>query len=387
MAAVENNLKNQLSGLQKKYLEIEEINKNLNERLMELYSLYQVSLALSLTLDLEEILKSIKKMFRKTFQVDQYSIMLLDDSSGRLKIISSFGLPKPVRESNKYEFGSNIFGKTIEIEELVYAPDVEHDSDYNFFPNIKESSGSFVSIPLKSEKKHSIGVINLYRKQTNSFSKQELSLLVKVAEQIAKVIDKTLLYKHTKELSITDELTGLYNRRYFNQRFEREVLRAKRYKRPLTAIMIDIDYFKSYNDINGHILGDEVLKKVAVLLERNIRKADILARFGGEEFVVLLPEIDKEHSYQVAEKLRRTIENNSFPEERKLPNKKITISLGVSTLLEDTYSAQELLDFADKALYEAKRLGKNMVVAYRMNMNDGDFKSIYPLNSVYTASL
>ena len=314
--------------------------------------------------------------------------MLLDDSTDQLKIISSYGLSKSVRYSDIYEFGSNIFGKALEREELIYVADIDKETQYDYYPNIKKNkNGAFLTIPLKPDNNHPIGVLNLYRKKINSFSQYEISLLSKVAEQISKVIDKTLLYKYTKELSVTDELTGLYNRRYFNQRFEREVLRAKRYKRPLTAIMIDIDYFKNYNDINGHILGDEVLKKVANLLESNIRKADILARYGGEEFVLLLPEIDKDHSFQVAEKLRRTIETNNFPEEHKQPNKKITISLGISTLLEDTYAAQELLDFADKALYKAKKLGRNQVVGYHVALNgDINNKSIYPINSIVSAS-
>jgi len=386
MAESVERLKNQLSGLQEKYIEIEELNRNLNERFLEIYSLYQVSLTLSTTLDLEEILRAFKSLFKKTFKVEQYSIMLLNESTEMLKIISSYGIPKSSHQNQNYELDANIFSKAFKSEELIHVSDMENGPDYEYYHHTKKNlSGAFLSIPLKPGKNHTIGVLNLYRAESNSFQKRELVLMSKVAEQIAKVIDKTLIYKHTKELSITDELTRLYNRRYFNQRLEREVMRAKRYKRPLTTIMIDIDYFKNYNDINGHILGDDVLKKVGVLLENNIRKADILARYGGEEFVLLLPEIDKHHAFKVAEKLRQTVETSHFPGEHHQPNKRITISLGIATLLEDTYSAKELLEFADKALYEAKKLGRNQVAGYHDGLNSTKF-SIYPLSSVASNS-
>ena len=193
------------------------------------------------------------------------------------------------------------------------------------------------------------------------------------SRKIAKVIDKTLLFRQTKELSITDELTGLYNRRYFNERFEREVQRARRYNRPLTVLMIDIDYFKNFNDINGHLMGDEILKRVAHTLEYNIRKADILARYGGEEFVIILPEIDKAHALKVAEKLRITIEKKRFPKQEYQPNKNLTISLGVASFPEDSDEAKELVDFADRALYKAKADGRNRVMVYHSSMENNKY--------------
>lgn len=376
-------LKKQLSGLQQKYSEIEEMNKSLNERIVELDSLYQISLMLSHTFDLEEILKQIRNLIRKVFQIDQYSIMLLDELADQLEVVSSFGISKTLRDSKYYEIGKKIFGKAIERRELIYVPEIKKETAYEFYiSNNNGQNGAFITIPLIPDNNHPIGVINVYRKQANSFSKREISFLSRVADQVAKVIDKTLLFKHTKELSITDELTGINNRRYFNQRYEREVLRAKRYKRPLTVLMIDIDYFKNYNDINGHILGDEILKQVANILENSIRKADILARYGGEEFILLLPEIDKNHAYSVAEKLRRAIEAASFPEEHTQPGGRITISVGVSTLLEDTFMAQELLDYADKALYEAKKLGRNQVVEYHPGLNGNGDRNYYAMKVV-----
>jgi diguanylate cyclase (GGDEF)-like protein len=367
MADSFDSLKIQLSGLQRKYSEMEALNQSLNKRLLELYSLYQISLSLSKTFDPDDIFKSIKRLFQKTFRVDHFGIFLLDESISTLHLQTAFGLPEFTRKYTTFKFGEDIIGQAVAKELSIYIPDINQDQQF-FLCEKGIKSGAFLVIPLLIGKNRPIGAISIYRKRTNSFSKNELSLLKKIGQVIARVLDKILLFQHTKELSITDELTGLYNRRYFNQRYEREVLRAKRYKRPLTVLMVDIDFFKSYNDINGHLLGDEALKKVALSLESNLRKADIVARYGGEEFVILLPEIDKANAGQVAEKLRRDIEGKSFPREQYLPNKNLTISIGFATFPEDSTHGQELLELADQALYQAKTEGRNRVISYQSSM-------------------
>ncbi|MDZ7262932.1 MAG: sensor domain-containing diguanylate cyclase [candidate division KSB1 bacterium] len=360
-------LQTQLFGLQKKYSEMEALNQSLNDRLLELYSLYQVSLTLSKTFDLDEILKLIKKLFQKTFHVDHFGLFLLDDLLATLHLKATFGRPDFAAMPTSFHFDEDIFGKALKLEEIIYLPDLQQNDAYQLYQG-EPKAGAFVAIPLLLGKNRPLGVLTLHRRKVDSFSKNEIHLFKKISFEIAKVLDKTLLFQHTKELSITDDLTGLYNRRYFNQRFDREVQRAKRYNRPLTVMMVDIDYFKYYNDLNGHLLGDEVLKKVATVLESNLRKADIVARYGGEEFVILLPEIDKIHADQVAEKLRRTVEVKTFPKEQYQPNKNLTISLGLATLPTDSTNAKELLEFADQALYQAKAEGRNRVVSYHSSM-------------------
>jgi diguanylate cyclase (GGDEF)-like protein len=136
--------------------------------------------------------------------------------------------------------------------------------------------------------------------------------------------------------------------------------------------MIDIDHFKTFNDNHGHLMGDRVLQSVADLLERSIRKADILARFGGEEFVILLPEIDKERGRKVAEKLRRVVERADFPKGETQPLGRITISLGLASFPEDSGHAPELLERADRALYIAKTLGRNQVAVAQPANGEGN---------------
>lgn len=359
--------KDQLDELQTKYSENEMANQDLKKRFAELTSLYLVSLTLSKTLDLDQILKSIKSLFQKKIKANQFSIFLLDESLTTLVLQGSFGWPRGANLPAAFQFGDDIFGKAIESEETIYIPDMSVAPEVQFFID-QPNSGSVIVVPIMLRKNHPLGAFSLHRLERDAFSAEEQAFFKKLALEIAKVLDKSLLYQHTKELSITDDLTGLYNRRYFNQRFDREVVRARRYRRPLSILMVDIDYFKNYNDINGHLLGDDVLKKVACLLESNLRKADIVARYGGEEFVILLPEIDKTHADQVAEKLRRTIELKHFPKEQYLPNKNLTISIGLATLPDDSTNARELIEFADRALYRAKAEGRNRVVNYHTTL-------------------
>jgi len=165
------------------------------------------------------------------------------------------------------------------------------------------------------------------------------------------------MYSHSKHMSMTDALTGLYNRRYFDTTVEREFLRSKRYGGKLTIAIIDIDYFKKINDTYGHLCGDYVLKEVAYLIQDNFRKTDIVFRYGGEEFVVILTETSIEQSIIPLERLRKKIEGYNFSYNGKEIN--ITISIGAGENTPDNIN--ELLMNSDKALYKAKNGGRNKI--------------------------
>ena len=174
----------------------------------------------------------------------------------------------------------------------------------------------------------------------------------------AEISERKELQETLERLAITDSLTGVYNRRHFFTIIENEILRAVRYKRPLSIIMIDIDHFKEVNDRFGHLVGDQVLAKIAGRVRGALRINDIMGRYGGEEFAILLPETCGEDSELVAERLRESVAERPFQTDQgKLP---ITISLGVTCLGEDRdISVERLLDEADKALYQAKNAGRN----------------------------
>ena len=165
-----------------------------------------------------------------------------------------------------------------------------------------------------------------------------------------------------RQLAVTDGLTELYNYRFFKEQLNQEVARAERHELNVSIAMIDIDYFKHYNDTHGHPAGDIVLKKIAQLLHDNIRRIDVAARYGGEEFALILVESDKQAASFVANKIKNLIEQHQFNFEETQPNGKLTISMGVATFPQDGTTPEDLVELADKRLYCAKKDGRNRVV-------------------------
>jgi len=162
-------------------------------------------------------------------------------------------------------------------------------------------------------------------------------------------------------LSYIDDLTGIYNHRFFIQQLTLEVERQKRYSAPLSLLMIDIDYFKNYNDTNGHLAGDQVLKAVSILIQRGVRQTDIVARYGGEEFSAILINAGREKALEIAERVRRNVADTRFPNESAQPNKQLTVSVGVATFSSSISSLTDLIREADHALYRAKKRGRNRI--------------------------
>jgi diguanylate cyclase (GGDEF)-like protein len=172
-------------------------------------------------------------------------------------------------------------------------------------------------------------------------------------------------YHSFKQQAITDGLTGLYNRRFFNEEIEREIARSYRHFLRMSLILLDVDHFKKYNDTNGHQAGDLVLKKVASVLRNETRVCDMECRYGGEEFALILPETNKTQALMIAEKLRRQIEETEFPHQNRQPSGNLTASLGVATFPDDAVNSKDLIDTADAGLYKAKEQGRNAVVAVK----------------------
>lgn len=192
-----------------------------------------------------------------------------------------------------------------------------------------------------------------------SFSYDRINSLTSFSNQTSLAINNILLYEKISKLAIVDELTQLYNRRFFNETLENEVSRSLRYEKNCSLIMIDIDFFKNYNDQNGHLVGDELLRLISKIFKSSCRHNDHVCRYGGEEFAIILPDTTSKGALEVAEKIRKKVLENVFPYEEKQPLKKVTISLGISSIPELSDSSFSIKDTADKALYAAKYAGKN----------------------------
>ena len=200
-----------------------------------------------------------------------------------------------------------------------------------------------------------------YNKMVERLRSAYESLEDKVRERTAQLNE---LNKKLEILSITDGLTGLYNHRHFYERLATEIARAARYNHDLSLIIIDVDFFKHYNDNHGHLAGDIVLKGVADCIKSGVREIDITARYGGEEFAAILPEVDKKGALAFAERIRNVVASHPFSKKETQPNGNLTISLGVATFPEDTAANDSaLIQMADNAMYKAKEMGRNRVVA------------------------
>lgn len=193
---------------------------------------------------------------------------------------------------------------------------------------------------------------------TKPFNIATMRIIVDRAAERQRLLKDARQKDKFEQLAILDTLTDLFNKRYFEEVLEKEIIRAKRYRLQLGLLMVDIDDFKTVNDTFGHLTGDRVLQKLGGLLSNAIRRADVAARYGGDEFVVIATQSAKEDAYDLGKRLRRLVEQTNLVEGT---DRKITVSVGISSYPADAEEKTKLVELADKMLYEAKRLGKNRV--------------------------
>jgi len=202
---------------------------------------------------------------------------------------------------------------------------------------------------------------------------KEFNRMIQAISVMKKELDHKI--EETRQLAITDALTNLYNHRFCIEKLNDEIKRAERYDRPLSIILADIDFFKNYNDANGHLRGDDLLRIFGSVLKSQMRNADFVCRTGGEEFVVILPETEEAVAIQIAERLRTSIENHPFPYKETQPGRNLTVSLGVASYIKGQMALEKFIKAADDALYQAKRGGRNKVAALTRDRSTAESKS------------
>jgi len=295
------------------------------------------------------------------------SLMLVDGESHYLTVKAARGINRRLLDEIRIRPGEGIAGKVFRDGLPVKVDDMEHN-EWGFFSRPKYRTSSFISIPLKIGEK-SIGVLNISDKLTReAFSDDDLILLRSFASYASIALERSTYYSlagHLKELSITDSLTGLFNRRYFEERFFEELHRSDRHNLSFSLAMIDIDDFKLFNDSEGHLAGDEMLKCIANIAKDSLRVTDVIARIGGEEFSVIMPQTEKDEALLVAERIRGSLRELLPRTWRNFPRDTITVSIGIATFPYDGKERKELIRSSDKALYAAKMEGKDRTILYK----------------------
>ncbi|MHB8873924.1 MAG: GGDEF domain-containing protein [Myxococcaceae bacterium] len=346
---------------------LENTNAKLENRVTELSTLYDVARQLNATLELPELFARITKLVPTRLRIPQFSIMLVN-AEGKLEVKSAH--PEGRGVGITFEIGEGACGRAAATLESVYIPDLE--AERGIFRvragTQARSGGSLLALPMV-HMGELLGVLNFEQPVVKAgFSAEEIEVLSAVTDQAATAVKNAKLHEQTVALSITDPLTGIANRRHLFSRLEMEIARANRFGNQVSMLMIDIDYFKKLNDAAGHRAGDEVLRAVCDLMKGMIRKVDTLARYGGEEFVIILPQVTKTEAIEVAQKLRRSVEELPSEHRHVQPGGRITISVGVSNLPVDSTEEEKLVDCSDSALYASKRAGRNQVTGYAAGM-------------------
>jgi diguanylate cyclase (GGDEF)-like protein len=341
--------------------ELKSLNQQLEAYIGEMELLLEVTKAVSGSLDLPEQLDTLGRQICARLAIDEFSVLLIDEGTHQLVIEAVAGKAPAGARGMRFHLGEGITGEVAAQGKTIYVPDVEKDARFLHYKSQRRSSGSFLAVPLRA-KGRMVGVMNLSRARVDAFTPQEVRLTEALAAQAALSIANARLYHQTLELSYTDALTGVANRRQLFLRLEQELSRSLRFGDELSLLMVDLDLFKAINDRHGHPVGDGVLRGVALLLKRNVRKVDLVARYGGEEFCVVLPRIARAEAADVAEKLRRAVASSPLAAAPSGDPLSCTISIGIATYGTDATDLAGLIEKADVALYEAKKAGRNRVV-------------------------
>jgi len=307
-------------------------------------------------LDLSQVLKRILVLLKTVLNYDSATLFLREQD--KFKVVAARGFQHTARLINRTFPATELLLREIQ---MVKAPIILDDAQND--PRFDKWEGSdlirgWMGVPLIRHDEF-IGLLTIDNYNPSAYTQEDASLALSFANSAAIVIENARLFEQTQKMALTDTLTGIYNRRYFYELAQKEFSRSKRYQSPMSVILIDIDHFKNVNDHYGHLAGDQVLMQFVQRIQEELRTSDILARFGGEEFIILLPETNLGDATQVAERLREV--TAQYPFLLVTAQAFITISLGVSCFRFTTLSLDHLIDESDKALYEAKQFGRNRV--------------------------
>ncbi len=340
------------------------IKNDLSVTKRELNFYQEVSKALTSSLELSDILSKIMEKVKEMTKAEAWSVILVDQESGELVFEKTDVKKTKEIQKIRLRMGEGIAGWVAQEGIPVVVPDVSKDERFvgKIDKAIHFKTKSLMCVPIKINDQV-LGVIELVNKTTGDhFGKEDLDLMMRLVDQTALAVERTSLYQKMTELAITDDLTKLFNTRYLNRTIDVEIQRSSRYNSSVSLIFMDIDHFKRINDRYGHLIGSKVLVEMGQLLLKSLRTIDIVARYGGDEFVIVLPQTPPSAAVQIAERMRKAVEQNTFLKKEGY-SLKMTASFGVASYPESANSKEELIRIADDAMYRVKYQTRNAVYA------------------------
>ena len=339
---------------------------NLSTTNQELTALYDVAATMTSTLNVDEVLEVVLTSIQSVAPWDTACLFAYQQNV--LVPVIYDGITDEAFKEVKIKIGEGFIGGTFIHGRCEIVNNCDRDPRFTNLPGVPDKTKSLIAVPLIYNKEI-LGAITLTSNKNNVYTKKHLTLMSILANQAAVAIYNARLFDKTAQMAVTDGLTNIYNHRYIYEQMERLINKVKVSGGVLSLIMIDVDHFKACNDIHGHVVGDEILQNLARLLSSSIRSKDILGRYGGEEFAIILPGIPSNGAFRVAERIRKKVEQTPLAKDRSGKDIYVTISAGIASCPDHAETVEDLVCKADKALlFGAKQSGRNRVVLYKKDL-------------------
>jgi diguanylate cyclase (GGDEF)-like protein len=334
----------------------------LRRQIARLSLFHEIGKALASTLDLQKILQTVMEKISDLLQPDTWSLLMLDEAAQELHFEIAIGAGADKLKDVRLKVGEGIAGWVAQTGEPVLVEDVKRDP--RFTPRIDEvtqtDTRSVVCVPIKGKEKI-LGVIELVNcLGRESFRTADIPILKSLADYAAIALENARYIQRIHELTITDDCTALYNARHLNFVLDAEIYRSTRYGYEFSVIFLDLDHFKQVNDTHGHLVGSKLLWMIGDLIKGHLRLIDYAFRYGGDEFVILLPQTPKQNSLTVVRRLKDLLNSRVFFSDEGL-NIMVTASFGVASFPADGRTRRELLRMADEAMYLVKNTTRNSI--------------------------
>ncbi|MEW6243583.1 MAG: sensor domain-containing diguanylate cyclase [Bacillota bacterium] len=320
----------------------------------ELAALYYAAQELNSSLDVGRVFSVMLETMRRLMDFHTCALLLWDEQRKELNAVMVHNPTEELNECCTFSLADGVLGSVAERKRAQILDDISTDPQNPWKETPGSGLKSLLVVPLIVED-HLVGELVVGSTGKGEFTREHLRLSTILASQAAIAIENAILYSRTEQMAITDPMTGLHNYRFFYMKLSDELRKAKRSETPLSVIYLDLDDFKKYNDAYGHVVGDEILREFAEILSEAVRDCDVAARYGGDEFVVLLAGTDLQGAEHVAARIKSTVESHGFIRDHVAGPVSLSISVGVASYPEHGSTENLLIAYADRAMYEMKK--------------------------------